>query len=144
MPKYLFLGELFDNQDDIEPFGEADDESSQDNSEFITINVTNETGESREIEHIKEKDGTGHPTHSHQAIGPSPSTSASSHMRFVFVVSVTLTNLTFTSSTEEAFRLPTTIRVAHHIKLRCQRMTMTIHAKTIRKSFAFSLRGSLS
>lgn len=77
----MFLGELFDNQDE-NPFGEADDESSQDNSEFITINVTNETGESRELDHIKEKD-VPHPTHSHQAIGPAASTSASSHMRFV-------------------------------------------------------------
>uniref|UniRef100_A0A336L061 CSON002011 protein n=1 Tax=Culicoides sonorensis TaxID=179676 RepID=A0A336L061_CULSO len=68
-------GELFDNQDDINPFGEADDESSQDNSEFITINVTNETGESRELDHIKEKDAI-QPTHAHQAIGqPAASTS---------------------------------------------------------------------
>ncbi|XP_063698960.1 P protein-like isoform X2 [Culicoides brevitarsis] len=72
-------GEIFDDDQDGN-FGDQDDESSQDNSEFITINVTNETGESQEIDHIKEKD-VAHPTHSHQAIGPAASTSTASHAR---------------------------------------------------------------
>lgn len=133
---------MFDNQEDVSPFGDADDESSQDNSEFITINVTNETGESRELDHIKEKD-VNHPTHSHQAIGPAASTSASSHMRSVVCLNL-YSYLNQNFFLEEAFRQRTTILEARLINRLFQRTIMIIHAKITQKSFAFSSPGCLS
>lgn len=50
------LGEQFDLSSQNDEFAdeEDDDSSSVDNSEFITINVTNEAGEEKEIDHIKD------------------------------------------------------------------------------------------
>lgn len=56
---YLFnLGEQFDLSSQNDEFldEDGDDSSSIDNSEFITIHVTNEAGESKEIDHIKDKE----------------------------------------------------------------------------------------
>lgn len=60
--------------DDDEFQNEDNGSSSMDNSDFITINVTNEAGESKEIDHIKDKEHVHghHTTHSHQAIGRGP------------------------------------------------------------------------
>lgn len=59
-----------DDFDDNFTNGTDNGSSSVDNSEFITINVTNEAGESKEIDHINDKEHHGHhTTHSHQAVG---------------------------------------------------------------------------
>ncbi|XP_062548616.1 P protein-like isoform X2 [Armigeres subalbatus] len=55
--------------DDDEVEEEADEEDDEDNgNEFITINVTNEQGENKELEHIKEKKDIPKP-HVHHLVG---------------------------------------------------------------------------
>lgn len=53
-----YLGEQFDLSSQNDEFADedADDSSSVDNSEFITIHVTNEVGEEKEIDHIKDRE----------------------------------------------------------------------------------------